>query len=569
LILEQRDLSIEKFYDAPGEIELTDEELEKVKSRKIFNIFETSQKDKYLILHYFALLLNGKIHTVFPIFPAFIHTSLVVVYKFLGFHIHLTAPDLSNPFSSLGIDMKYFILERLSATFIAAFSCLFIWKILNLITNFRNSFILLIAYGFGTSHFSISSQAFWQHGLIEFFILAIIYLLKRRLSLEYFSTHCILGLIFPFTAFSRPMSFLLLFPISLYYIYLIFKSKDKKLIKYFSISFIPFNMLSAGILLFINYKTYGHLLGGYGIYHLELEKNFDNIVYSENLWNFCFSPSRGMFIFSPFLLFSYLIFVKNFSKDTIFKISLFSGAFLYILFFPTTLVWHGGDSYGPRMHTESIPLYIILLGYVLNSFRFFNPIIIINFMFILYSLFIYITGIQFYAMNWDACNKVPIPYKFTNWSYPQFGIWFQHNNLRFSKERELEGSYICSIGSYKKKDSPGSVTFVKENFFENLTKSKIAVLSNNFDVALQENFFLPKGEYCYNLYFSGEINKFQYNNNLEIPYSNPPLDASPIKIPIISKKSKQFDMILNFSYGDSLTIDKSVIKKGKCEGNEQ
>ena len=71
------------------------------------------------------------------------------------------------------------ILEKFSAASICLLSALFIYLTLRRLSTQRTSLVITAIYSLGTSTFSISSQALWQHGPSQFFLALGLYLLVR------------------------------------------------------------------------------------------------------------------------------------------------------------------------------------------------------------------------------------------------------------------------------------------------------------------------------------------------------------------------------------------------------
>jgi hypothetical protein len=80
-------------------------------------------------------------------------------------------------------------------------------------------------------------------------------------------------------------------------------------------------------------------------------------------WAYLFSPSRGLFIFSPFLLFVFLrLSTRRFRTSWTRLDKLLAGLCVaWFLFGGKFPVWAGGGSYGPRLLCELCPCLIVLL----------------------------------------------------------------------------------------------------------------------------------------------------------------------------------------------------------------
>jgi hypothetical protein len=69
--------------------------------------------------------------------------------------------------------------QKIGASFLVALSALFLMKSLLFFVPGREAWFLAFAYAFGTSAFSISSQAIWQHGPSQFFLCLGLWMIAR------------------------------------------------------------------------------------------------------------------------------------------------------------------------------------------------------------------------------------------------------------------------------------------------------------------------------------------------------------------------------------------------------
>ncbi len=81
-----------------------------------------------------------------------------------------------------------------------------------------------------------------------------------------------------------------------------------------------------------------------------------------------FSPSRGLFVFSPFLLLTavaYIVYSKRLLMDRE-SIYVISWILLHIAISSQSVVWWGGWSFGPRLLTETIPGWLLITATAWN-----------------------------------------------------------------------------------------------------------------------------------------------------------------------------------------------------------
>lgn len=274
--------------------------------------------------------------------------SLVI---YLPFYLYLSFNNL------LSLDILFnqaLQLEKLSASILTAFSVvLFYLLIFKISKNLKLSLLFSLIFAFCTQAFSVSSQALWQHTSANlFFIISQLFLILGLGSIRKKRLLIILAIIFALLSFYSRLNFLL-------YVFLLtgflFFVDKKNIAVYFLIS-------TVGIaLLFIhNIYFYNSLVGGYSV--LASNKPKGNFI--DSFLGLIFSPSRGMLFYTPFFIFSILIFMV---KD---KLRLLKEKLLFYLHFSYFILgiflnsfwgaWWGGHSWGDRLLTDIAPSAVIL-----------------------------------------------------------------------------------------------------------------------------------------------------------------------------------------------------------------
>lgn len=242
------------------------------------------------------------------------------------------------------------VMEKWSASLLTAGSVLLLFLILDRLTKRREALILTGAYSFGTSTWSISSQALWQHGTSELLLaLCLLLLLKKepgpaRLAL--------LGLSAGLLTANRPINIVFSLAVA------------AVVIRRSRWGAVPFVLASALIaILWISYnRTHFHsFLGGYGDWRSHEGKPLWSLSSgARGFFGLLFS-NRGLLVFSPFLL---LFFTAPREALRRFEgLSIFLSAFLGFLYLCTrTPDWAGGYVYGPRFTTDALPVLILALA---------------------------------------------------------------------------------------------------------------------------------------------------------------------------------------------------------------
>jgi hypothetical protein len=271
---------------------------------------------------------------------------------------------------------------------------------------------------FGSSILSTMGLALWSMNLTVLFILWSLLLLiydqkgKRKLN------PYLLGLLLFSAFFCRPTAAIF---ISCVYIYLLIRNR-KVFIKAALTSFAFFLGLLAYSL-----SVYKFIYPGEFGFSIPEYSRFDWVA----CYGYLFSPSRGLLIYSPFLVITFaglFVFFKKLSKNLLFWTAL--GAFVFhFLFLCTWAMWYGGGSFGYRLLTDSYPSLVFLTLLVIQcilaiktqvwrwiSVSFFTLLS-------LFSIFVHTHQGLYnpYTEQWNwSVSKNETEDLLLNWRYPQF-----------------------------------------------------------------------------------------------------------------------------------------------------
>lgn len=349
--------------------------------------------EKGLIPFYFrsvSQLQNEKVITHYiTAFPIITGLLVVPIYIFpLLFGIDINFENLA-------------ILGHIGGALIVSFSGGFFYLLLlkHLLKNKQLSLLLTLIYLFGTINFALVSQALWQHGTLQLFVILSLYFLYKSFesgkNLDTFFATVFMGL----AILSRPTA--ALFVPFLFLIFLGKQGFNKNLflrIIWFTLGFLP------AILLFYWYNQ---------TFYLDISnQGYSNQLFSEWLSKFpegflglWLSTNKGILIYSPVFIFSLVGMYLAFKK----KIS--SVSFEYIIFaciaIAHTLVmgkwkhWYGGWSFGYRMAADIIPFLVILLIPYLTSEIYSKTRKLFKFA-IIFSVLVQIYGMIFFDGIWHS-----------------------------------------------------------------------------------------------------------------------------------------------------------------------
>ncbi|EFA81714.1 hypothetical protein PPL_05708 [Heterostelium album PN500] len=290
-------------------------------------------------------------------------------------------------------------ISKLSASLFSAISCGVMFQVfLELISrdsidhssNFMFSFLLTILYGLGTTLASINSQALWQHAPNTMFLSIGLYCYIKLQSASSSNKSSIIYAISCAFALSmaticRPTS--ALYPLAV-------------------LSRMLVNCLIPGkvgfkkqfIRLFA-YGVTGAILGAAFLYHNQLffgspfitgqtiaaeqlapaKTGLAEGTWTTPLWTglstLLFSPSRGLFVHSPFLIFSIVsLFFSD--KSTITLLAPFMASTAILTYAASTFFdYWGGWCFGPRPLTDLMPTLLAMIGAGITRMKRIQPLV--------------------------------------------------------------------------------------------------------------------------------------------------------------------------------------------------
>jgi len=334
-------------------------------------------------------------------------------------------------------------MEKLSASLIASVSVVFVYLSLKELVSRRTAAFVALIFAFGTNTWTISSQALWQHGLGELLLAASIFLVLLNEKQASNRLIILLGALSGLFVFNRPADAILLIP----FIYYILRLNDMRILYYI------FGALLSFPFLLYNIHYFGNLFGGYSTL-------LNNFCFSSEIFarlmGLLFSPSRGLFVYTPVMLLLILGFLNIFKLSDkkikgfllLLGVSCLAQVFMYSAF----NVWWGGGCYGPRFLTDMLPALTIYLGVFINNINF-NVKVKKNmvtylaiFLILIWSLCVQFVGAFYYPSgNWDGEPNVDYhPDRLWDWKDTQITRTFNAGMVS-----PLNGiKSICSIPNF-------------------------------------------------------------------------------------------------------------------------
>jgi hypothetical protein len=224
---------------------------------------------------------------------------------------------------------------------------------------FLSSLITLITI-FGTSLWSTAGTTLWQHGFSTLFLALALFLILKAEKNPALVSFSFLPLFY--SLIIRPMNI-----ISLVFLSLFIFLKYRKYFLWYCLG--GFLVISSVLIYF--YLTRGIFLSNY--YGLFLKINvFDCSQYFKKISSAClgqlFSPARGLFIYSPVILFSIFGLLIGLKKKDLFCYLTFFICLVHLGVVASIHRWWGGHCYGPRYLTDLVPYFFYYLIIFFKSF---------------------------------------------------------------------------------------------------------------------------------------------------------------------------------------------------------
>lgn len=241
-------------------------------------------------------------------------------------------------------------LEKLSATAITALSVVFLFWALREMVSRRWALEIAAIYAFATSSWSVSSQALWQHGPSQLFLTLLLVCLVRGMKDERFLAYA--GFAMSAATVMRSIDLFMILPVVVYLVW-----TRPRLTPRLALFALP----PIGGLLLYNLVCLGSVAGGSGNITAPTWALFTQVPMVRGLSGVLVSPSRGLFVYSPILLFSVVgLLCVGFRGPTIFK-PVATGVVVVILVVGKWFIWWGGHNWGPRLLADVAPILCFFL----------------------------------------------------------------------------------------------------------------------------------------------------------------------------------------------------------------
>ncbi len=274
----------------------------------------------------------------------------------------IVAGILALPFDGLAYGSGWLVrtdnvfdIAKLAAAFVSAVTVLAFFFCARQLAGTSASVLATVAFGFGTSIWSTASQGLWQHTSSVLFQLLAIWFLLRGANPRRSAAPA--GLFLSLAVISRPTVLAIAAVLGLY------------LVLYLRRSFWRALLLALPPLLLATW--YNAAVNGSPFVFGYQEGVWQQFAFPqwEAIQGLLFSPSRGLFILSPFLLVAAVGLWQGGVRERRPLYPFLAVAFL--LYTGIMAAWGslGGWAYGARMLTDALPAICLLLLPALNQMR--------------------------------------------------------------------------------------------------------------------------------------------------------------------------------------------------------
>lgn len=279
----------------------------------------------------------------------------------------IVTPVLITPFvwlCTLGMTSGHAILHvtqigRTASAGIAALAVCTFYLIVIRFAPRKIAVLSTLVFAFATSTWSISSQALWQHGMIELLLLLMIYIIVRNEEKTSSWSFICLGILSGLFVFCRPPDALLLIPILGYVIFW-----NRK----YTLHYIIPAIFSGLPFLAYNWFFFGNVFGGYV---QNLDKFSLSIDILSNYAGLFISPNKGLLIFSPILILAVFGYFQlgSLENKNISRLFQWFGPVLILetIMYSFFSDWGGGYSYGYRFLIALVPILCIYIALFLSD----------------------------------------------------------------------------------------------------------------------------------------------------------------------------------------------------------
>ncbi len=311
---------------------------------------EVLEEDDYRVYEY-----GGHIHSVYPIGTS---VAILPIIAVLDAYTRSNWPqNLLTIFTAPGHDSIAESIELALGSAIAALTAVVIYWIGRRALSRDRALLLTLIFAFATPAWSTASRALWQHDLSMLMLALTLLLLINARSRPKLAQYA--GLLLAAAYVIRPSNSIAVICFTLF-VLITYRPYFRSYLMWAAVIAVPF--------LFYNFSTFDTILQPY---YLPSASNAAWSSLLEGLAGTIVSPNRGLFIYSPVLLFSFVGFVLKLRQHDLdgLDVTLLCIIVLHWLMLASWRMWWGGYAFGPRLFTDMLPFLIYFLIPAIGALR--------------------------------------------------------------------------------------------------------------------------------------------------------------------------------------------------------
>jgi hypothetical protein len=294
--------------------------------------------------------VNGHDYDVFPWGTAVLVTPIVVIADRGAGLVGIDLEKYARDQRTTGREQSVLrLLEHLIASLIVALTAGLLFLVVRETWRRRVAFLVAGTFAFATSAWSVVSRALWSHGpamlMVSCALLLAVRARKRPALIGW------MGIPVAAAYVCRPTLGVAVFAFSA----LALVTARRMFARYLAGAALVGAAFAA-----VNLATYHTLLPTY----FQAERIGSTHTFWSGLAGTLISPSRGLLVFSPVLIFGFVGLALRIRDRTVDALDVVAIVFivscwLTVASFP---VWWGGDTYGPRLMSDALPFLCLLLA---------------------------------------------------------------------------------------------------------------------------------------------------------------------------------------------------------------
>jgi hypothetical protein len=373
---------------------------------------------------------------LYALFFLYLKLSAILQHQPLGL-------DITNP----AFEPQRQFYEKLAGAILAALTNVIFYLLARLKFDRSISLLITFIYGFATLNWAVSSQGLWAHTLSNLALVCILLCLWKANRLEGESlSHRRKTMLVTAGFFSgllpaiRPTGLLFLAAIL---VYVVVTYRRETL--FFLIGGLSFLFNSAWNVYYFGFSLRVLIVGGYSsLFQHSSTYDWTLSYFNTAFWGYLISPSRGLLIFSPVLLFSipgwYQVYKRRSQTDERLLILLGIACLVLFIQYCFYVPWWGAITYGSRFLVDFLPVLCYPIAYVLahllnqleQSRKRVSVLLVSVFLLLtVYSTFVQVVGAFSDRHIWDTSPYFSVD-RLWNWQDNQISRHTKNLLLKFN-----------------------------------------------------------------------------------------------------------------------------------------